>query len=116
MKHSVLVIKSVGDESSSSCCSGSGSGESEVTGFETFYKDIKGSYKDLLDLHVLDPRNSFLIFVLIKDCLRFKVPILTLLKTIFTYSVPSVIIDGEVVFKTIPALEDFKSYMKTLSK
>lgn len=117
MKHSVLLIKSVNDDSNNSCCSGEGEPDNgESLDFKNFYDEVKDNYRERVDLHVLDPRNSFLIFILFKDCFRFKVPFLTTLKTIFTYSVPSVIINGEVVFKTIPPSEDFQSYIKTLTK
>lgn len=123
MKHSVLIIKSVNDDSTNSCCSGSGEEGGEVEGsitdieslnFKTFYDNLKNTYSSKAEFHILDPRNSFLIFILIKDCLRFKMSISAILKTVFTFAVPSIIINGKVAFKSIPTSEDFKSYIETL--
>lgn len=115
MKHSVLIIKSVDDDSTNSCCSGSGEGvKDEALNFKSFYDDLQNTYSAKAEFHILDPRNSFLIFILIKDCLRFKMSIPGVVKTLFTFAVPSVIINGKVVFKNIPTSEGFQSYMETL--
>lgn len=113
MKHSIILIKSISDDNTSSCCSGV-DGSSQPTdkdSFKTLYSHIKENHSEIASLDVLDPRNSFLIFILIKDFLRFKVPILKSLKTLFTYSVPSVILNGQVVSKSIPSPEDFDKFL-----
>ena len=112
MKHSIILIKSISDDNTSSCCSGvDGQGKPVEDNFKTLYTHIKENHSEVIELDVLDPRNSFLIFILIKDFIRFKVPILKSIKTLFTYSVPSVIINGRVVFKSLPTTEDFDKFI-----
>lgn len=114
MKHSIILIKSVSDDNTSSCCSGVEGGGTKAVfndSFKTLYTHIKENHSENVDLDILDPRNSFLIFILIKDFLRFKVPILKSIKTLFTYSVPSVIINGTVVFNAIPSPEELEEFL-----
>jgi len=111
MKNSIILIKSVGESGVSSCCSGVDGLNGKDT-VKTLYDHIKENHSEFSDLDILDPRNSFLTFILIKDFFRFKVPFLTALKTLFSYSVPSVIVNGQMAFKGVPTVEEFEVFLK----
>jgi hypothetical protein len=127
---SVVFIREIDQQMTGSNCCGKLEGENACQGGEyvfperrqvmekmgSLYRMIKQRYKDEVELEVVDPRNHvYLIPRLVKDIFRYRVPFSEGLKTLFSFSIPSIVINGRLAFvKEIPAPEALKEKIESL--
>jgi hypothetical protein len=58
---------------------------------------LRERFGDEIELQVLDPRNAFLMFLLLRDCWSFRVGILEAMKTIGRLPVQAVVVNGRLI-------------------
>ncbi len=83
------------------------------------YRAVKERFsEDDVEVEMVDPRNQiYLVPRLIRDALRFRLPLSEALRTLFTFSIPSIIINGRLVYSgelpgahaLIEKIESFKT-------
>ncbi len=60
-------------------------------------RTLRERFGDTIELQVVDPRNAFLMFLLLRDCWVFRVGFLETLKTIGRLPVQAVVVNGRLV-------------------
>jgi hypothetical protein len=77
---------------------------------------IREGYTEEVELEVVDPRNHiYLIPRLVRDIFRYRVPVSEGLRTLFSFSIPSIVINGKLAFvKEIPPPEALKEKIEAL--
>ncbi len=69
----------------------------ELTG--VLYRAVRERFRNDVDVQIIDPRNHlYLVPRLVRDAFRYRVPPAEALKTIFTFSLPSIIINGRLAY------------------
>ena len=58
---------------------------------------LRERFGDEIELQVVDPRNSFLIFLLLRDFWAFRVGLLEALKTIGRLPIQAVVVNGRLI-------------------
>jgi hypothetical protein len=127
---SVVFIREIDQQMTGSNCCGKLEGENACQGGEyvfperrevmekigPLYRMIKQNYKDEVELEMVDPRNQvYLIPRLVKDIFRYRVPLSEGLKTLFSFSIPSIVINGRLAFeKEIPTPEVLREKLESL--
>lgn len=110
-KHSILIIREQGEMVTACCVPLDGGFVNELNGTDIFkscqvqiqstaelYKILSKDKDDHTEIIVVDPRNYvYILPKLIKDVIRFRVPLLEALKTIFLYRMPAVIVNGYLI-------------------
>jgi hypothetical protein len=127
---SVVFIREIDQQMTGSNCCGKLEGDNACQGGEfvfserrrvmekmgLLYRIIRERYGDEVELEVVDPRNQlYLIPRLVKDVFRYRVPFTEGLKTLFSFSIPSIVINGRLAFvKDMPAPEALKEKLESL--
>jgi hypothetical protein len=60
-------------------------------------RTLRERFGDAIELQVVDPRNSFLMFLLLRDCWAFRVGFVEALKTIGRLPVQAVVVNGRLI-------------------
>ena len=68
-----------------------------MEGMAPLSRTLRETFGDAIELQVVDPRNAFLIFLLLRDFWAFRVGIVESFKTISTITIQSVVVNGRLV-------------------
>jgi hypothetical protein len=60
-------------------------------------RTLRERFGDAIELQVLDPRNSFLFFLILRDCWAFRVGFVEALKTIGRLPIQAVVVNGRLI-------------------
>lgn len=71
------------------------------------YRGLRRGYGDSVEIQVLDPRNVSLLFILLRDFLRYRVGLREAMRTLVDLPVQAVVVNGRLVARSEwPPLED----------
>lgn len=125
MQHHLILVREIDQQMSGSGCCGRvegdltgwvGSGEkcffperrALMDSIGAIYRAVRREFGEQVEITVVDPRNqlAFLPLVL-RDAMRFRVPLLTALQAAFSASVATGILDGQVLFRgEVPSADE----------
>lgn len=126
-KPSVLLIREWEQQMSSSGCCGRLEGDflapmgercfperrSVMEAMGPLYTGLKSRYGDTIEVNVIDPRNIGTLFLLLfRDFRDHRPGLRAALRTLFTYSVTTVIVNGRLVARgRWPTLDEVEAYL-----
>ncbi len=68
-----------------------------MEGMAPLSRTLRERFGDAIELEVVDPRNSFLLFLILRDCWAFRVGFVEALKTIGRLPVQAVVVNGRLI-------------------